>query len=255
MIRYSFILGFLLVTVGCGGSDSGSNNPPPNKPTPDPISSQFCSGIVSFQDYLLSVSEYDTDNSGCLEDSELQAAIAQKQAEQQAAQQQREEELAAIARRTVTVDGVVGDRLEVNFDEGSIIGNADVIDGKAQIHSNMLEGKFQVVFSLFPSLSESEYVLIGFSNGTAAQVLGDIDGIEVSDLIVARDISIFDTGFECTYQAGLQFDCESGGIAIDTIDTTGVFDSAPTNGYLVLLVCDDDEGCYPNHVSIPFTLN
>ena len=259
LLKSFFHRGLLLVAAvtlwGCGGGGGGGDDTARGNNGPDNLPSELCSSSVTIQGYLLITSVHDTDNDGCLSEQEVDAAINAIEEAERIALEEARELAEAAALRTVEADISDSATFEVGFQSASVIGNSEAIDGRAQIHTNMLNGKFQINFSIFPSLDDDEELVIAFSNGTAAQVLGGVEGIEISESgIIVTEASIFSTTIECTYSNGFNFDCEIGGVAIDTINISPLFDTVPVEANLVILACLKLVGCYANHATIPITL-
>jgi len=252
-----FLYGVILSSVltGCGGGGGGSSDDSPNTSTNQP-KNILCSTTTSVNGKIITVSDHDTDKDGCLSQAEIDAAIAKIEAAEQQAKEEAERKAAEIARRTVQANITTAVNWNVRFSSASLTGNDDAIEGRAQLHTNISNGKFRVQFDIFPYLEKDEYIALGFSNGTAAQVLGEIEGIKMSN----QYIQITNTGpsdvvIDCAYLNEFRFSCILGGIAIETITAADVFNTLPAVGNIVLFVCKREQGCYSNHATLPMTLN
>ena len=251
-MKYKNNVACLILTsllTACGGGGGGSSDVAPTT-TPTPTNNNVdsnCDLEVSSGGYTLITTEYDSNNDGCLSQGEIASAIAIEEAL---------EEAELILRRTVDAAITREDVFEVNVTSASVVGNADAIDGRAQIYTNMLDGKFQLNFDIFPDLADDEYMIITFSNGTAAQVLGSIPDINISnEYIEVSNLSFFGAQLECTYSNSFNFDCEAGGVAIETINTGTLFNSIPAEANILIFLCQTGAGCYSNHATIPVSLN
>lgn len=251
---FTILCAGFLAACGGGGSEDKSQDVP--KITPPTINNDFCSPTLIMNGYVIDTAKYDTNNDDCLSDAEIEAAKAKIDAEKEQQEQESQQQKEELEQRTATGEIIEGSPFDVSFTKASVVGNAETISGRAQIHTNMLNGKFQINFSVFPSLDEGDEIVLGFSNGTAAQVLGGVEGILISEhQILVSKLSIFTTTINCTYSNDFNFDCEMGGIAIDTINASDVFDTVPIQGNIVIFSCNEIKGCYPNHATIPIQLN
>ncbi|MEJ2044031.1 MAG: hypothetical protein P8X74_08505 [Reinekea sp.] len=245
-IRAWFVIAIVTAISACGDSSSDSFSTIPTTQTTPIVDNEdeetkLCSSSVTIQGRTLVTSKYDLDGDGCLSDSEVDKAIAEIKQEE--------------ALRSVDATIVEEEFSQVRIKKATLTGNANAIDGVAQLHTNLMDGKFQLEFDIFPGLEEGQTVQMAFSTGTAAQVLGGVESAKVSAGIIFSNLDIFGTSVECTYSDVFKFDCESSGVAVNTIDNSDIFTQLPAHAYLILLVCEEGKGCLRNHATIPVLLN
>ena len=97
---------------------------------------------------------------------------------------------------------------------------------------------------------------MGFSNGSAQQILDQEPGIKINEGIRINQEIPLASSLHCYYSGNFEFVCGDSPDQAIILDNSDIFDAIPAEGYFNIFICNDNENsCYDNHASIPVSLN
>lgn len=135
-----------LIMAGCGNGGGGSssentNNPGSNNTGGNNTGSCISVGSLTISGISVVVADFDTNNDGCLSSAEMIAVNAYV-----AEQIESNSGPGGVDVASKTVAGVINNANTnvTKLISVTLIGNAESVDGVAQVHSNMADGEFKI---------------------------------------------------------------------------------------------------------------
>lgn len=268
----SFITAASLLLIACSGNSSSSSQKEALSAPPQEsyISGAICpnekvitrKNVDLLGDVNIVVSQFDTNNSGCLTPDE------NKKIDEHIAQLKKEK----IQAMTLTVTREAG-KHNVGFTSASIKGNSEVSDNRVQLHTNMDEGRLEITVEASIGDPEGQRIHFYFA-GTSIK-----DGYKPADISAApnktpengyyfHNLAVGKSvyKFSCQYQNPLTINCGEGTVLYgdnkefqtkDHITLSSVFrfnSSAPQKGFFVATSCKA-QTCFENYIEIPVSFN
>lgn len=274
MLRFQSLVTLVtcLFIASCGGGSGSSSSPSDKSNQSQASDSKLCPTGDTFEinGIELTLAVFDRNKDGCLSDFEYR--VATRAAEQ-------------IAKNNATrieVTGTNGNNSLSKINSMRVTGNAEVSDGKAQLHTNMEQGNFNISLKV-DSNSRS---LEGRSSDERLKLYFDDEPIKrevLKDPLFALtkfsfplppmrgDISYV---FGCKYLTSLAVKCDT--LAVTETNNVGArimtlkinvtfplaltFDtqSLPQSGFIMATFCsdkDDIQTCLDNYAEVPVSFN
>jgi len=257
--RYLSLLA-ISTLVACGG---GEDSEPKEEELSLEELSVLCtdSETVDVDGIELQMDNIDSNDDGCLSDFEYRVA----------------ERMAASIAPQLESDGINNSSSTSTVKSLMIDGNAEVSDGKAQLHTNLESGEFGIYVRSYSNNSSTETLRVYFDDESAAGKSGEEPPYAMTFSLVPESGN-FSYGITCRYSSGFSITCtnvlmvEEGQTGEEiyyyTQDVVKYFplsltfaeESLPQGGYIIATFCEDGDEetpatCLENYAEVPVSFN